>query len=139
MSEPAPTARDPVLLVVDDEPLNRDLLRRVLHSEYDIHEAEDAPSALTTLSTAPVDVVLCDHIMPGQSGADLSRVLQVRLPHIVFILLTGYEDAPEVEAARKAGAIFEVVGKPWVARMLRESIVRALAEAARRRATPAAP
>lgn len=125
----------PVLLVVDDEPLNRDLLRRVLFQEFDIREAEDAFSALQILEQGgPVDVMVCDHLMPGRSGAELAQDVRVRWPHSVVVLLTGYDDSPEVESACKEGAIFEVVGKPFVAQRLREAIGRAMAEREKRQA-----
>jgi two-component system response regulator HupR/HoxA len=119
-------AREPVLLLVDDEPLNRDLLRRVFAHEYELREAEDAAQAVAILEGEPIDVVLCDHLMPGRTGADLALEIRRRWPAARLVLLTGYEDSPEIETARKAGAIFEVVGKPWVARTLRDAIARAL-------------
>ena len=48
------------------------------------------------------------------------------------VLLTGYDDAPEVHAAKKTGVIFEVLAKPWIAPQLRDTIARAVAERRRR-------
>ncbi|MBI4511700.1 MAG: response regulator [Deltaproteobacteria bacterium] len=122
------------VLVVDDEPLNRDLLRRVLCFDYQVREAEDPSAAIRVLENeGPVDVMICDHLMPGRSGTDLARDVRTRWPQTVSILLTGYDDAPEVEQARRDGSIFEVMGKPWLAPHLREAITRALAEASRRK------
>jgi two-component system response regulator HupR/HoxA len=125
----------PVLLVVDDEPLNRDLLRRVLYQEFEIREAEDAFAALKILEeSGPIDVMVCDHLMPGRSGADLARDVRARWPLSVVLLLTGYDDSPEVDSACKEGAIFEVVGKPFVAQRLKEALARAMAERMARQA-----
>ena len=125
--------QQPILLVVDDEPLNRDLLRRVLFHDYEILEAEDAVHAQAVLEeSGPVDVLICDHIMPGPSGTDLAATVRARWPHIVALLLTGYEDAPEITAARKSGLIFAVIAKPWVAAQLREVVILAVAERRRR-------
>lgn len=131
MIEDAP---QPVLLVVDDEPLNRDLLRRVLFHDYEIVEAEDAAAAMAVLEAgdAPVDVLVCDQVMPGQSGTDLCTNVRTRWPHVVSLLLTGYEDAPEIIAAKKAGVLFDVIGKPWVAPALKDVIARAVEERRRR-------
>jgi two-component system response regulator HupR/HoxA len=128
------------LLIIDDEPLNRDLLRRVFSHDYELLEAEDAKEAVTVMNEhgATIAVVLCDHLMPGRSGADLSFEIRQKWPSAVFVLLTGYEDAPEVEAAKKDGAIHEIVGKPWVAKMLREAIARAVAEHTKRKVTATA-
>jgi two-component system response regulator HupR/HoxA len=122
-----------VLLIVDDEPLNRDLLRRVLFHDYEILEAEDAAGAALLLEReTTIDVLVCDHIMPGTSGTDLARDVRQRWPHIVSVLLTGYDDAPEVHAACKTGVIFEVLAKPWLAPQLRDTIARAVAERRKR-------
>jgi two-component system response regulator HupR/HoxA len=116
----------PAVLIVDDEPLNRELLRRVLGRAYDLREAGDADEALRALAAAPVDVILCDQVMPGRSGTDLAREVRRRYPHTVALLLTGYEDAPDVGAACREGAVFEVVGKPWTAADLKAAIARAM-------------
>src|SRR5262249_35204379 len=119
----------PTILIVDDEPLNRDLLRRLLYREYRVLEAADAESALAILGGGKVDVVLLDQVMPGRSGSALAREVQSRFPATVALLLTGYEDAPEVERARKEGVVFGVVGKPWTTGELRELLGRAVAAA----------
>jgi CheY-like chemotaxis protein len=128
-------AAQPVLLIVDDEPLNRDLLRRVLFHDYEILEAGDAVDAQTVLEeSGAVNVLVCDHIMPGPSGVDLATAVRARWPHVVTLLLTGYEDAAEITAARRSGLVHAVIAKPWVAAQLREAVVEALAEHRRRAA-----
>jgi two-component system response regulator HupR/HoxA len=116
----------PTVLIVDDEPLNRDLLRRVLVREYHILEASDAEAALDHDRLGEVDVILCDQVMPGRSGTELAREVRRRYPRIVALLLTGYEDAPEVGLACRDGVVHEVVGKPWVAAQLKDAINRAV-------------
>jgi two-component system, NtrC family, response regulator HupR/HoxA len=119
-----------IVLVVDDEPLNRDLLRRVLHKEYEIREAEDAEAALRGLEADErCDVILCDHIMPGMSGTELARDVRRRWPKLIMVLLTGYEDAPEVTAACSDGLVLEVLGKPWQAPALKAAVLRAVERA----------
>jgi CheY-like chemotaxis protein len=70
---PSDTDR-PRLLIVDDEMLNRELLRRVLHRSYEIEEAEDAIQAINVLEQCGDDVrlILCDQLMPGRSGTELA-------------------------------------------------------------------
>ena len=118
--------QQPVLLIVDDESMNRELLRRVLFREYRILEASDGEGALAELARQPVDVVLCDQVMPGLAGTELAREVRKRHPRTVLLLLTGYEDAPEVGMAHREGVVSEVVGKPWAAPQLKEAIARAL-------------
>ena len=103
------------LLIVDDEPLNRELLRRVLHREYEIEEAEDASQALTILNARAdkIDMILCDQLMPGLSGTELAQQVRNQWPDIRFLLLTGYDDDPAVKAAHGSGLVRDVVAKPW--------------------------
>ena len=114
------------MLVVDDEPMNRDLLRRVLYRDYQILEAGDAEAALVLIAGKTIDAILCDQVMPGRSGTDLAREVRRRAPATALLLLTGYEDAPEVTRALVDGVIDEVVGKPWVAAQLKEVLERAV-------------
>jgi len=104
----------PCLLVVDDEPLNRELLRRTLKREFEVVEAEDAREAMTVIvARTDVALVLCDQLMPGRSGTELAREVRALRPALPFVLLTGYDDDPEVEAAASSGWVAAVVAKPW--------------------------
>lgn len=112
------------LLVVDDEPLNRELLRRVLSREYDIEEAQDAQDAMRIMERrgADVRIILCDQLMPGRSGTELAKDVSVRWPDTYFILLTGYDDDPVVNDAVNKGYIGEVLAKPWRGKLIKERI-----------------
>src|SRR5262245_10642024 len=102
-----------VVLVVDDEPLNRDLLRRALFFDYEVHEAPDVSAALASLEQdGPAAVIVCDHMMPGLKGTDLIRTVQSRWPETVTVLLTGYQDLPEIQQVRRDGVVFAVIAKP---------------------------
>ena len=116
------------VLIVDDEPLNRELLRRVLQRDYDIEEAEDAAHALVAMEEhgEAIELVLCDQLMPGRSGTDLAGEVHERWPGVIFFLLTGYDDDSEVLAAHAKGVIQGVVAKPWRAASLKQLIVKTL-------------
>ena len=117
----------PRLLIVDDEPANRDLLRRIMGRDFQCLEADGAEAALAALEQhSPIELMLCDQMMPGKSGAQLSRAVRERWPDVVILLLTGTEDAPEVVAVRTEGVVQAVVGKPWSLPDLREAVARAL-------------
>jgi len=123
----------PRVLVVDDEPLNRDLLKRVLMWDYQVEEAPDGQAALELLKSKPFDVVVADHAMPLLSGVELLTRARTDAPAAVGVLLTGYEDLPEVQAARQQGAVFGIIGKPFDHPVLLEMVKRAAAESAARR------
>ncbi|MFH0901649.1 MAG: response regulator [Pseudomonadota bacterium] len=128
-----------IVLVVDDEPLNRELIRRVLHPRYQVLEAADATSATKLLENGgrQVAVMICDHLMPGRSGTELAGEVRSRWPEIVVLLLTGYDDAPEVEVAKRNGDVFFVVAKPFLNASVLEGVARAIGEHDRRRSCSA--
>ncbi|ACY17931.1 response regulator [Haliangium ochraceum] len=118
----------PRILIVDDEMLNRELLRRVLHRSYEIEEAGDASQAVSVLEACgdQVNLILCDQLMPGRSGTELAAIVRERWPHINFLLLTGYDDDPSVLESVENGHIAEVVPKPWRGALLKKRIIRLL-------------
>lgn len=118
------------LLIVDDEPLNRELLRRVLHRDYEIEEAEDASQAIEVLErrAGNTHLVLCDQQMPGRSGTQLAEDVRKRWPEVHFLLLTGYDDDPVVTLAVDNGYVDEVLAKPWRGRALKSCIAERLAK-----------
>lgn len=95
------------LLVVDDEFLNRDMLKqRLLRSGFDVTEAENAQDALTAIGEGGVDLVLLDMMMPGMSGIDLLKLLrgvhgQSELP---VIMTTAVADSQSIAGALNLGA-----------------------------------
>jgi class 3 adenylate cyclase len=99
---PAPAERSGCrILVVDDDPANRDLLARRLEREgHDAHAVADGPAALERLTQTPFDLVLLDVMMPGMSGLEvLTAIRQERtageLPVILATALDGSEDVVE--------------------------------------------
>lgn len=126
MSEPGTTRS--CLLIVDDEPLNRELLRRVLHREYEVEEAEDASEAVAVLERrhGAIHLILCDQQMPGRSGTQLAAEVRQRWPEMRFILLTGYDDDPNLTAAVERGDVDEILAKPWRGKALKSCIAQHL-------------
>ena len=101
----------PTVLIVEDEPDVRTLLRWVLESADQgirvVAEAADGFQALDlfTSSDEPIapDVVILDHRMPGRSGIELAREMRKHVPDQVIILYSTFF-SPELSAeARRAG------------------------------------
>jgi CheY-like chemotaxis protein len=103
------------LLVVDDEVLNRELMRRVLGRAYEIEQAEGAFEARAILERRAHDIglILCDQQMPILLGTDFAYEVCQRWPVIPLVLVTAYEDAPAVLAAQRDGSVRAVIAKPW--------------------------
>jgi circadian clock protein KaiC len=65
------------ILVVDDEPDERFLLRRMLEREgYEVLDASDGAAALAIVRESPPDLILTDMMMPVMDGAELIRRLR---------------------------------------------------------------
>src|SRR5947208_16653696 len=68
----SPGAAQRTVLVVDDEPMLRNLLSRLLRMEgYDVLEAEDGQTALDVVAREMPDLVLLDVMMPARDGLDV--------------------------------------------------------------------
>jgi DNA-binding NtrC family response regulator len=84
------------VLIVDDEPGMRELLKRWLAGEkYDALEARDAEEAVKVLAQTPdVKVVIADLQMPGKGGAWLVDQIQQRFPTTAVVLATADDQVP---------------------------------------------
>jgi len=83
------------LLVVDDDPSNRELLsRRVKRLGYSAHAVESGEEALVALETRRFDLVLLDYLMPGLSGLETLQKMKEspRLRTIPVIMLSASDD-----------------------------------------------
>jgi two-component system cell cycle sensor histidine kinase/response regulator CckA len=100
------------LLVVDDEPVIRDVLRRLLERSGRIIEvAAGADDALALARSHTLDVALIDKNLIGASGLDLARQLKQLQPDLEVILLTGYASLESAIEAVQIGA-FDYLQKP---------------------------
>jgi CheY-like chemotaxis protein len=78
------------ILVVDDDDGIRAILRRVLESlGHRVEEAACAVDALELLDRTPVDLALCDVLMPGHDGVWLTDQILARHPGVPVALATG--------------------------------------------------
>jgi response regulator RpfG family c-di-GMP phosphodiesterase len=102
------------ILLVDDEPALRELLRATLESaDITVEEAGSALEAQAMLGRCRPDVIVLDLRMPGMGGAELCRRLKAdeATSEIPIVLLTG-ADEEEAHAAQQAGAA-ALVRKPF--------------------------
>ena len=102
------------VLVVDDEGGVRAALMQVIERlGYTAIEASSGDEALELMQQNAVDVVITDQHMPGLSGLDLLKLVRVRHPRVVRIMLTGDKD-PEVPVRSiNEVEVYRFVRKPW--------------------------
>ena len=103
----------PVVLVIDDEPPIRKLLRTGLATQgYAVLEAGNARAALDLLGRARADLVILDLGLPDMRGHDLLREIRARLPDLPVVVLSSRDDEGGKVAALDLGAD-DYVTKPF--------------------------
>jgi len=117
------------ILVVDDERLNRMILRRALEDEgHTVSEAENGRQALVSLAGETFDVVLLDIVMPELDGYATLEAIKAdpALRHLPVIIISGVEEIASVVRCIEAGAT-DYLPKPFQPAILRARIEASLA------------
>jgi CheY-like chemotaxis protein len=105
------------LLVADDHPVNRLLVKHVLQNSWphaQVLEATDGQQCLDMLALGPVDLVLMDMVMPVLDGIQATRRIRAEAAwqHIPVLGLTANVNPVDLQEFRKAG-LNEVLLKPF--------------------------
>ena len=80
----------PHVLVIDDEELVRELLRRALELDgYEVRTAEDGEQGLRLLREQAVDLVVIDMVMPNKEGLETIIELHHNSPEVKIIGISG--------------------------------------------------
>jgi len=118
------------ILVVDDDPASRDLLRKVLATEgHQVATAADGREALAELARQPADLVVSDIRMPDLDGVQLLDRMQEAAPGVPVILVTAFGDVEGAVEAIRRGA-FDYLAKPYDVDAIRLLVRRALNQSA---------
>lgn len=104
----------PRILVVDDEPVNVELLDGILSNDFEIIRASNGNDALTQVEKFLPDLILLDIIMQGMNGYEVCRKLKgnEKTISIPIILISNLKDKPDRIKAIQAGAD-EFLSKPF--------------------------
>ncbi|HLK65284.1 MAG TPA: response regulator [Bryobacteraceae bacterium] len=112
------------LLIVEDNPANRDLLRRRLEKEgHQVQEAENGRQAIDRLASEEFDLMLLDIMMPEMNGFEvLARVKQnPRLNGLPVIMISALDEIQSVVRCIQMGAE-DYLPKPFDPVLLRARI-----------------
>ena len=101
-----------VLVIDDEEPIRRLLLKELASSRREIHVAADAATALAQLGRHWFDVILMDLRLPDVQGLDLLIQVRESVPHAEVIMITGHGDVDVAVEAMKLGA-YDFIRKPF--------------------------
>ncbi len=112
------------VLVVDDEPLVREVVKSYLQLDgHDVETAPDGQTALETYRASNFDLVLTDSAMPGMRGEDLAREIRRIHADQRIAMLTGFGDVMRA-SERRPEAIDLVLAKPISIEDLRAAVSR---------------
>jgi len=107
------------VLIVDDEPHVREVLRHFLTREgYLVSAVEDGPEALDAVTTFQPEVILVDMVMPGLSGIDVLAALRRAGVTVPVVLISGQVIVRE--------GFFGVLSKPFESRRVAELVAAAV-------------
>jgi len=114
-----------VLVVEDDTPIRRIVVRYFRELGFNIVEAKNAAEALTTLEAGTIDILFTDVVMPGAiDGVELAHMASERWPNLSVILTSGFPQNRLGDG--QTSSQLRLLSKPYrkadLAELLRETI-----------------
>jgi DNA-binding NtrC family response regulator len=120
------TKRAHKILIVDDEPVNRKLLEKLLAQKHHPVTASSGQEAVEILRREEISLLITDQQMPGMKGTELISLARAINPDMVCMLMSGVNDTGVfIDALTKSGAV-RVINKPWKAQPLLDDIEASL-------------
>ena len=109
------------ILIAEDDPVTRTILKTVLSVEYEIVEATDGLEAYSKIEG--VDLIICDFHMPNMSGLEFAEKITGK--NIPFLMLTVEKNSELIEKAKN----FQITGwltKPFAPNFLLQRVKKIL-------------
>ena len=120
---------DKIILIVDDCPDLRDLVKETIESilSYEVLEAEDGLEALKVIKQNRIDCIISDWNMPVMDGLSLLKKIraEARYRDMPFMMLTGEMSRGSVETAISSG-VNDFLIKPFSTDSLCEKVDKLL-------------
>lgn len=114
------------LLIVDDEAVIRDGLKRILSGKaFAVETCSSGFSAIEIMQQREFDLIITDLKMPGMSGMEVLKSVRTLQPDTPVILITGYASIDTAVEAMKNGAS-DYISKPFAPDLLLEKVQSAL-------------
>jgi DNA-binding NtrC family response regulator len=101
------------ILIVDDEPSNRNILGQELtHKGYSVTAASDGREALRKIESSRPDLIILDYMMPDLSGLEVLKELRKRENDTPVVMITAYGTMERAVEAMKEGA-YDFITRPF--------------------------
>lgn len=125
------TIEKPQLLLIEDDVVDRELLRRLLHQEYEISEAANGKEGVAAIASVRPQLVLLDYHLPDVDSFDL--LSQFVTDGVAVIVLTGEESPHIIVKAMQQGAEDYLLKERLTKEALQRAITNALEKSALKR------
>jgi len=116
------------ILVVDDEPVIREGLTRILERDgFAVETAKNGHAAIELLQQKQFELVITDLKMPGMSGFEVLNAVKILQPDSPVIMITGFATVETAVEAMKNGTMDYIV-KPFNPEQILEKVHKAMEE-----------
>ena len=109
------------VLLVEDDPALRMVMREVLKDEFDIAEADNGADGIDIGLSQKNDLIILDYHLPKKDGLEVIEAIRAQHPNVPVIVLTGYLNA-ESEAQFNRHGANKIFPKPFNYRALLETV-----------------
>jgi FixJ family two-component response regulator len=113
------------ILVLDDEKIAWDSVRRILEPKYSVHVSHSVPDALNMLHNGGFDVMITDLKMPHARNLKTMESVSEVDPNISFIVITEFSTVDSAVETMKSG-VADYVTKPFTPEQLTDLVDRVL-------------
>jgi DNA-binding NtrC family response regulator len=111
------------ILVLDDDPVYRNLLKSILKQKVNVFTAERPSVAFQILKNEPISIIICDFKLPEMDGLQVLEKTKTEYPEIEVIMISSTHDIDTVIGALRKGAA-DYFKKPFTAPEIWLSIER---------------
>jgi len=117
---------NPTVMMIDDEPLILETLGPELKESFKLYTASSADEGDLLLAERHYDVIVCDHMLPGEQGLDFLMRVAEMVPSTKRILMTGYTNPEFVTRSMAIAGLSACLVKPLKASQIADAINAAL-------------
>lgn len=112
------TPQPPSVLIVDDDKKSVETLKRILKRQFTVFTAISAAEAEEILRYEYVQIILCDHRMPAETGVTFLTRVKEEWPDVIRMLMSGYSSIEDTIRGINDAGIYQYIEKPWQADQL---------------------